>query len=150
MFNSFVYLRTLYFTLVRPVLEYGGHCLYLGRTCIIRLVQNKFLSRFASIFNIGDHPRHGYSFMRNMLNILTLSSRRHRCRFVGLYFLFLLYWMNLGNECPRLFFSISFSAFSVYFYSTTTTEITIINRMLHCISDIMNEINYCTYLTVVP
>lgn len=60
MFNSFVYLRTLYFTLVRPVLEHGGHCVNLGRRCIITLVQNKFLSRFASIFNIGDHPRHGH------------------------------------------------------------------------------------------
>ena len=77
-FSSASSLRSLYFALVRSVLEYGGIVWYpyLAKDQLrIERVQNKFLSYISYILKI-QHPQHDYSLIRKSLNIPTLFSRR--------------------------------------------------------------------------
>ncbi|XP_050547686.1 uncharacterized protein LOC126909380 [Daktulosphaira vitifoliae] len=78
LFTSHACLRSLYFTLVRSILEYGivvWHP-YLAKDQLrLERVQNRFLSYAAFLFNT-EHPPHDYSSVRSSLNIPTLSSRR--------------------------------------------------------------------------
>ena len=78
MFRSANCLRTLYFALVRSILEYGSIIWhpYLTKD-VIRLerVQNRFLSYAAYLLKI-EHPRHDYLPIRSNLSIPLLSTRR--------------------------------------------------------------------------
>jgi len=78
-FSTASCLCTLYFSLVRSILEYGvvvWHP-YLSKDELrLERVQDKFLSYIAYIMKIV-HPPHDYSLLRSMLEIPLLSSRRH-------------------------------------------------------------------------
>lgn len=83
MFKSAICLRTLYFSLVRSILEYGAIIWhpYLARDLIrLERVQNRFLSYAAYLLNI-EHPQHDYSLIRSKLNIPLLSTRRSEADF---------------------------------------------------------------------
>ncbi|KAL4144127.1 hypothetical protein QTP88_006355 [Uroleucon formosanum] len=78
MFSSVRCLRTLYLSLVRPILEYGmivWHP-YLAKDQLrLERVQNRFLSYVSFLLKI-EHPPHDYSPVLLKLNIPTLSFRR--------------------------------------------------------------------------
>ena len=78
LFTSSTCLRSLYFSLVRSILEYGivvWHP-YLAKDQLrLERVQNRFLSYAAFLLKIV-HPPHDYSSIRSSLNIPLLSSRR--------------------------------------------------------------------------
>jgi len=77
LFTSATYLRTLYFSLVRSIIEYGSVVWFPYLACDqLRLeqVQNRFLSFIAFLLNI-EHTPHDYNVIRSILNIPTLASR---------------------------------------------------------------------------
>jgi len=79
-FSSSIYLTSLYFTLVRSILEYGvvvWHQ-YLSKDQLhLERVQHKFLSSAIFILKLPS-PNHNYSDINHFLNIPSLSSRRNR------------------------------------------------------------------------
>jgi len=80
LFSSATCLRTLYFSLVRSILEYGSVVWFPYLACDqLRLeqVQNRFLSCIAFLLNI-EHTPHDYTVLRSTLNIPTLASRRNQ------------------------------------------------------------------------
>lgn len=105
LFTSVPCLRSLYFSLVRSILEYGIVVWqpYLARDQLrIERVQNRFLSYAAYIINIS-HPLHDYNLIRTSLNIPTLSSRRLDA---DIHFISSL--LNGSIDAPDLLSSISF------------------------------------------
>jgi hypothetical protein len=77
-FSSARCLCTLYFSLVRSILEYGDVVWhpYLAKDELrLERVQNRFLSYIAYIMKI-PHPTHDYSLIRSSLGIPMLSTRR--------------------------------------------------------------------------
>jgi hypothetical protein len=104
-FTSASCLRTLYFSLVRSILEYGGVIWhpYLAKDQLrLERVQNKFLSYASYILKI-NHPPHDYSLIRNTLKIPSLSTRRLDA---DSNFIFSL--LNGFIDAPDLLSSISF------------------------------------------
>jgi len=77
-FSSAICLRSLYFCLVRSILEYGVEVWhpYLAKDQLrLERVQNRYLSYVAFLLQIV-HLAHDYSLVRQTLNIQTLSNRR--------------------------------------------------------------------------
>ncbi|XP_060846337.1 uncharacterized protein LOC132926003 [Rhopalosiphum padi] len=77
-FSSARCLCTLYFSLVRSILEYGvvvWHPYLAKDELRLERVQNRFLSYIAYIMKI-PHPTHDYSLIRSSLGIPMLSTRR--------------------------------------------------------------------------
>lgn len=77
-FSSARCLCTLYFSLVRSILEYGvvvWHPYLAKDELILERVQNRFLSYIAYKMKI-PHPTHDYSLIRSSLGIPMLSTRR--------------------------------------------------------------------------
>lgn len=72
-------LKTLYCSLVRPILEYGSVLWDPSTSCgksAIERVQRKFLHLIAFRFNI-PHPPHDYSSILHDLQLTSLVDRRH-------------------------------------------------------------------------
>jgi hypothetical protein len=105
LFTSPTCLRSLYFSLVRSILEYGTvvwHS-YLAKDQLrLERVQNRFLSYAAFLLKIV-HPPHDYSSIRSSLNILLLSSRR-----IEADLSFVTSLLNGTVDAPDLLSSISF------------------------------------------
>lgn len=105
LFTSVTCLRSLYFSLVRSIVEYGIVVWYpyLAKDQLrIERVQNRFLSYAAFLLKI-DHPTHDYSSVRSSLNIPTLASRR-----VDADFSFISSLLNGPTDAPDLLSSIYF------------------------------------------
>jgi len=71
-------LRTLYFSLVRPILEYGAiiwHPYLKKHQNRLELVQRRFFHHAANLIK-KEHPLHDYSLIHSNLNIPLLSTRR--------------------------------------------------------------------------
>jgi hypothetical protein len=78
LFTSISCLRSLYFALVRSILEFGvviWHPYHAKDQHRLERVQNRFLSFAAYILKINV-PNHDYEQLRNLFNIPSLSSRR--------------------------------------------------------------------------
>jgi hypothetical protein len=144
-FSSTRCLCTLYFSLVRSILEYGvvvWHP-YLSKDELrLERVQNRFLSYMARIMKI-EHPTHDYSLLRSILGIPLLSSRRQDadehfiCSFLGgtLDDLDL-----LSKICFRIpsFYSRNHSLFQVPSHNTSFGQ----NHPLHRMLRNLNNLNF--------
>jgi hypothetical protein len=78
-FQSMQTLKSLYCSLVRPILEYG--CVLWDPStaygsAMLERVQRRFLRTLASRLNI-HHPPHDYSPVQDLLNLSSLSVCRH-------------------------------------------------------------------------
>jgi hypothetical protein len=104
-FSSSSCLRTLYFSLVRSILEYEAVIWHphLARDQLrIERVQNRFLSYVAFILGI-EHPKHDYSFISSSLGIPSLGTRRTDADHH-----FITSLLDGSLDCPDLLSSISF------------------------------------------
>lgn len=132
-FSSVSCLRTLYFSLIRSIVEYGvivWHP-YLAKDKLrLDRVQNRFLSYVDFLLKI-DHPQRDYSTLHSSLNIPTLSS----CRVVDFWFIQGL--LDGSIDVSDLFSSISFrvptypSRHHTLFYIPTHSTSYGHNHLLH-------------------
>jgi hypothetical protein len=144
MFGSVHCFRTLYLSLVHPILEYGmivWHP-YLAKDQLrLEEVQNMFLSYISFLIKI-EQPQHDYSSVLLKLNIPTLSSRR-----IDADFCFLLGLLVDSIDASNFLSSINFRVpiypsrhhipFHIPTHSTSYGNNHPLNRMLRCINSAM-------------
>lgn len=137
LFKSVRCLCTLYYALVRSLLEYGSvvwHPYLVKDQLRIERVQNKFLNFIAFKMNIYHEP-HDYSNLRQVLSIPTLASRRDKADLD-----FLKSILNGSLDIPELLAAIPFrvpshssrnqSQFYVPTHKTSYGHNHILHRML--------------------
>lgn len=143
LFTSATCLRTLYFSLVRSILEYGSVVWFPYLACDqLRLerVQNRFLSFAAFLLNI-EHTAHDYNVIRSTLNIPTLTSRRNHADLM-----FISSLLNGTIDSPDLLATVSFripsystrhhSLFSIPTHLTSYGHNQPLHRMLHLLNQL--------------
>jgi len=137
LFTSATCLRTLYFSLVRFILEYGsvfGFHIWPVFNCAL----NEYKNCIAFLLNI-EHTPHDYTVIRSTLNIPTLASRRNQADLK-----FITSLLNGTIDSPELLATVSFrvpsystrhhSLFSIPTHLTSYGHNQPLRRMLHLLN----------------